>query len=137
MQKNMNIEVLHRENYDLRQKLEKAEVKIDKLEREIEQLHIKNDQLKQIENTAPTASNYASFHEKSLWDPKLKFDSPLEIKKILKEVLSFHKLEIKLKKWPNNNTLCIKISCLRKRLPLFKMASKLLKVLSQLCPLVS
>ena len=69
----MNIEVLHRENYDFRQKLEKAEVKIDKLEREIEQLHIKNDQLKQIENTAPTASNYAIFHEKSLRDPKLKF----------------------------------------------------------------
>ena len=107
MQKNTNIEVLHRENFDLRQKLENAEVKIDKLEREIEQLHIKNDQLKQIKNTAPTAPNYATFHEKSLWDPKLKFDSPLEMKKTLKEVLSFHKLEIKLKKWLNNNTQCM------------------------------
>ena len=69
-----NIEVIHNDCSDLRQKLTNADSEIDRLRQENKKLKFENDQLQRILEMSPPVPNYDSFQEKGLQHPPDSWD---------------------------------------------------------------
>ena len=66
----MNIEVIQRNNYNLRQKLAKQDIEIHMLKQENDQLHKEINHFKRMEMMAATVPKYSSLHARNFQDPQ-------------------------------------------------------------------
>ena len=66
----MTIEVIQRDNYNLRQKLAKQDIEIHMLKQENDQLRKENKHLKRMEMMTATVPKYSSFHARNFQDPQ-------------------------------------------------------------------